>query len=111
MCTAQSGEALCVLHGLERYCVCTAQSREALCVLHGLERHCVCTVQCREALCVYCTVWRGTVFILHSVEGHSFFTLLIQPYIFQPSSGRLQGILIHFVRQVNKILVQMLISD
>jgi len=39
--TAQSREALCVLHSLERHCVCTAQSREAL--------H-VCTAQSREAL-------------------------------------------------------------
>ena len=31
VCTAQSREALCVLHSLERHCVC---------VLHSLERHC-----------------------------------------------------------------------
>ena len=30
--------------------VCTAQSREALCVLHSLERHCVCTAQSREVI-------------------------------------------------------------
>ena len=34
--------------------VCTAQSREALCVLHSLERHCVCTAQSREALSETC---------------------------------------------------------
>ena len=56
VCTAQSREAPCVLHSLERHCVCTAQCREALCVLHSVERHCVCTAQSREALCVYCTV-------------------------------------------------------
>ena len=30
----------------------------------------VCSAQCREALCVYCTVYRGTVCVLHSVERH-----------------------------------------
>ena len=47
-----------VLHSVERYCVCTAQTREAR----------VYTAQCREALCVYCTVWRGTVYVLYSLE-------------------------------------------
>ena len=31
----------------------------------------VCTAQCREALCVYCTVYRGTVCVLQSVERYS----------------------------------------
>ena len=26
----------------------------------------VCTAQCTEALCVYCTVYRGSVCVLHS---------------------------------------------
>jgi len=28
----------------------------------------MCTAQSREAMCVYCTVWRGTVCVLHSLE-------------------------------------------
>jgi len=30
----------------------------------------VSTAQSREALCVHCTVWSGTMFVLHSLEGH-----------------------------------------
>ena len=30
----------------------------------------MCTAQSTEALCVYCTVYRGTVCVLHSVERH-----------------------------------------
>ena len=30
----------------------------------------VCIAQFIEALCVYCTVYRGTVCVLHSVERH-----------------------------------------
>jgi len=30
----------------------------------------VCTAQCREALFLYCTVYRGTVCVLHSLQRH-----------------------------------------
>ena len=30
----------------------------------------MCTAQSREALCVYCTVYRGTVCVLHSLQRH-----------------------------------------
>ena len=30
----------------------------------------VCTAQSIEALCVYCTVYRGTMCVLHSLERH-----------------------------------------
>jgi len=38
-----------------------------VCVLHSLEWYCVCTAHSRVVLCVYCTLWSGTLCVLHSL--------------------------------------------
>jgi len=46
--------------------VCTAQSREALCVLHSLERHGLCFVESRD-LRVFTVQTRGSLHMYFTV--------------------------------------------